>query len=108
MHCNSHNQIQNKTLKTNVLLIEEQLSDRYESFSKHCSNNYIVLVPESTFNFNLADFGTSIEELLDVSLFKLVFILEWFNSFAANFLTIQFSQCHIDFNCKGHSGKSSL
>ena len=30
------------------------------------------------------------------------------NSFAANFLTILFSQCLIYFNCKGHSGKSSL
>ena len=30
-----------------------------------------------------------------------------FNSFAANFLTILFSQCHIYFNCNGHSGKSS-
>ena len=31
-----------------------------------------------------------------------------FNSFAANFLTILFSQCHIYFYCKGHSEKSSL
>ena len=31
-----------------------------------------------------------------------------FYSFAANFLTNLFSQCHIYFNCKGHSGKSSL
>ena len=30
------------------------------------------------------------------------------NSFAANFLTILFYQCHIYFNCKGHSGKSGL
>ena len=30
------------------------------------------------------------------------------NSFALNFLTILFSQCHIYFNCKGHSGTSSL
>ena len=32
----------------------------------------------------------------------------WFNSFAANFLTILFSQCHIYFIWKGHSGKTSL
>ena len=34
--------------------------------------------------------------------------LETFNSFAANFRTILFFQCHIYSNCKGHSGKSNL
>ena len=32
-------------------------------------------------------------------------IFTWVNSFAANFLTILFCQCHIYLDCKGHNGR---